>query len=117
MHNPLIIISSGKFIGAIIKNRSILLGSHIFGAVDYYTPEQILAVLEEVTGKKTQFVQVSSEAYKSFLPEFMAQEMLENHLFIEEPGYYGGASLDGSQKILKEGLTTWKEYVQKSGAF
>lgn len=107
----------GKFVKAIIKNRDNLLGKRVYGAVDYYTPKRILAELEEVTGKKTRFVQVSAEQYKSFFPEFMAQEMLENHLFIENPGYYNGASLKESQDIVEDKLTTWKEFISKSGAF
>jgi hypothetical protein len=70
-----------------------------------------------VTGKKTQFAQVDEATYKSFLPEFMAQEMLENHLFIEKPGYYGGEGLEKSHEMLEEKLVGWKEYVQQSAAF
>lgn len=91
-----------------------MLGKQIFGAADYYTPEQILAEYEEVTGKKTRFVQVSNEQYKKFLPEPIAEEMLENHLFIEDPGYYDGASLDGSLGLLEEKLVSWKEFVGRN---
>ncbi|OMP88419.1 NmrA-like family domain-containing protein 1 [Diplodia seriata] len=108
---------TGKFVKAIIKNRSRLLGARVYGAADYYTPERILAELEEVTGKKTNYVQVSSEAYKGFLPDFMAEEMLENHLFVEDPGYYAGASLKDSLAILDEKPVSWKEYVKNSGDF
>jgi hypothetical protein len=109
--------STGKFIKAIIKNRDSVLGKQILGAENYYTPEQILSDLEAATGKKTHFAQVTAEQYKGFLPEFIAQEMLENHLFIEEPGYYNGAELKESHDILEEKLTSWKEFIQNSGAF
>lgn len=108
---------TGKYVKAIIKNRERLNGARIYGAVDYYTAERVLAELEEVTGKKTNYVQVSAETYKGFFPEFMAQEMLENHLFIEEPGYYNGADLADSLALLEEKPVTWKEFVSKSGAF
>ncbi|KAF2188544.1 NAD(P)-binding protein [Zopfia rhizophila CBS 207.26] len=85
--------------GAIMKNHDRLLGARIYGAADYYTPERILAGLEEVTGEKTRPLQVSNEVYKSFLPDFMAEGMLENHLFIESPGYYNAASLNESHAI------------------
>ncbi|RAR16226.1 family transcriptional regulator [Stemphylium lycopersici] len=116
---PLIDIAedTGKYVKAIIKNRERLNGARIYGAVDYYTAERVLAELEEVTGKKTNYVQVSAETYKGFFPEFMAQEMLENHLFIEEPGYYNGADLADSLALLEEKPVTWKEFVSKSGAF
>lgn len=102
---------------AAIKNSADFNGKRIFAATDYYTPERILAEFEEVTGKKATFVQVSAEQYKSSLPEFMAEEMLENHLFIENPGYYNGASLGESLSLLEEKPTTWKEFIKKSGAF
>lgn len=107
----------GKYVKAIIKNRESLNGAHIYGAADYYTAERVLAELEEVTGKKTNYVQVSAETYKGFFPDFMAQEMLENHLFVEEPGYYNGAALADSLVLLDEKPVTWKEFISKSGAF
>jgi hypothetical protein len=73
--------------------------------------------LSEVTGKKTQFMQVDGNTYKSFLPPFMAQEFLENHLFVEKPGYYAGEGLEKSHSILEEKLVSWNEYVAKSKVF
>jgi hypothetical protein len=70
-----------------------------------------------VTGKKTQFMQIDETTYKSYLPEFMAQEMLENHLFIEEPGYYGGEGLEKSHENVEEKLVTFKEYLENTGTF
>jgi hypothetical protein len=70
-----------------------------------------------VTGKKTQYMQIDNKTYKSFLPEFMAQEMLENHLFIEEPGYYGGEGLEKSHELLEEKLVSYKEYLVNTGVF
>jgi hypothetical protein len=109
--------TQGKFVKGIIKNRDSVLGKRIYGAADYYTPEQFLAQLEEVTGKKTNYMQIPGDVYKSFLPEFMAEEMLQNHLFIENPGYYNGESLEESLALLEEKPVSWKEWVKKSGAF
>jgi hypothetical protein len=108
---------TGKFVKAIIKNRSSVLGARILGAAGYYTPTEILDQLSEVTDKKTQFMQVDENTYKSFFPEFIAQEFLENHLFVEKPGYYAGESLEKSHSILEEKLVSWKEYVAKSKVF
>jgi hypothetical protein len=68
-----------------------------------------------VTGKKLNYSQVSNEQYKGFLPDFMGEEMLENHLLIEEPGYYNGADLKESLGAVSEKLTTWKQFLDKSG--
>jgi hypothetical protein len=70
-----------------------------------------------VTGKKTYFAQVDQTTYKSFLPDFMAEEMLENHLFIEDPGYYAGEGLEKSHEILDEKLVGWKEFLENGTAF
>lgn len=73
--------------------------------------------LAEVTGKKTAFVQVDTKTYMSFLPEFVAEELLENHQFVEDPGYYGGEGLKKSLDILEDKLVSWKEYAGNSAAY
>ncbi|KAM5343765.1 hypothetical protein ACJ41O_012302 [Fusarium nematophilum] len=118
---PLIDASSdtGKYVVAIIKKRDSLLGKQVLAAAGYYTPRQIVSEFEKVTGKKARFIQIDAETYKGFLPPFMANEMLENHLFIEEPGYYLGKDLDESQKLLADaGLssTTWGEFLEQNKA-
>jgi hypothetical protein len=62
-------------------------------------------------------VQLDNNTYKSFLPEFIAQEMLENHLFIEEPGYYLGEGLEKSHENVEEALVSWKEFAGSKSAF
>lgn len=66
-----------------------------------------------MTGEKTAFMQVSPEQYHGYLPANVAQEMLETHLFIENPGYYAGESLEESLQLLEEKPTTWKEFVER----
>lgn len=64
-------------------------------------------------------MKVDNEAYKSFIPGHMGLEMLENHLLIEEPGYYNGRSLSESQDILKNAgykSTSWKEFLEQNRA-
>ncbi|KAJ5369758.1 NmrA family transcriptional regulator [Penicillium cataractarum] len=114
-----IVDDMGKYVAAALKNRSEVLGAQILAAADYYTPTRILAEFEEVTGKKTRFVRVDSETYKGFIPGPMGEEMLENHLFIESPGYYAGRSLKDSHELLdKAGYrpTAWKEFLEQNKA-
>ncbi|KAH7142937.1 nmrA family transcriptional regulator [Dactylonectria estremocensis] len=108
---------TGKFVKPALKDPQSFNSRQVLAATDYYTPERILSEFEEVTGKKAKYVQVSAEQFKSFFPEAMTEEMLENLLFIEEPGYYNGASLQESLSILEDKPTTWKEYIKKSAAF
>lgn len=111
--------TTGTFITSILHNRAALLEARVLGATAYYTPQQILDTITAVTGKETRFLQISSDVYKSFLPEFMAQEMLENNLFVEQPGYYNGADLVENHKTadLKGDLTTWEAFLTKTGLF
>ncbi|CAG8237963.1 unnamed protein product [Penicillium salamii] len=116
---PLIDIAAdmGKFVAAALKNRSETIGAQILAAAEYYTTTRVLAEYEEVTGRKTRLVQLDRETYKSFIPGPMGQEMLENHLFIEDPGYYGGRSLKESQALLaKSGFqaTSWKSFLEQN---
>jgi hypothetical protein len=76
-----------------------------------------LSDFEEVTGKKARFVQIDGQIYKGLLPPALADEMLENHQFIEDPGYYAGRNLEESLDLLSEvGLkpTSWKEFLEKN---
>lgn len=107
----------GKYAVAVMRNRSEVLDKQILAAADYYTPTQIISEFEEVTGHRGRFVQLDAETYKGFLPEPMAEEMLENHLFIDDPGYFAGRSLQESLDLLAGiGLkpTTWKEFLAKN---
>ncbi|EEU48852.1 uncharacterized protein NECHADRAFT_90418 [Fusarium vanettenii 77-13-4] len=105
----------GKYVVAAIRKEPEVLGKQILAAAGYYTPTQIVSEFEEVVGKPARFVAIDAATYKSFLPEPLAEEMLENHLFIEEPGYYNGQDLKESLDLLASvGLqpTTWKEFLE-----
>lgn len=99
-----------------LKNPSAWYGKQILAATDYYTPDRITSEFEEATGKKINYIQVTPDQYKGFLPPSVAEEFLENHLFIENPGYYNGASLKESLDALEDKPTTWKEYAKKTFA-
>ncbi|KAL2809197.1 hypothetical protein BJX63DRAFT_370694 [Aspergillus granulosus] len=118
---PLIDIDAdmGKYVAIALKNQSKPQGTQILAAADYYTPSRILKEFEEVTGNKTRFVKVDNEMYQSFMPGYLGLEMLENHLFIEEPGYYNGRSLQESQELLADAgykPTTWKDFLEANKA-
>ncbi|EEP77940.1 conserved hypothetical protein [Uncinocarpus reesii 1704] len=109
---PLFDVSdTGKYVVTAIKNRDSLLGKQILEAVDYYSPGRIVEEFEQVTGHKAKFLTIDADDYVKFLPASVAQEMLETHQLLENPGYYAGASLDKSLKLVEQKPTTWKEYV------
>ncbi|KAK0702064.1 hypothetical protein B0T26DRAFT_758017 [Lasiosphaeria miniovina] len=104
----------GKYFVAVVKNRSKVLGKQVHAAADYYTPTRIMAEFQEVTAKKGQYVQLDQDVYLGFLPPPIAQEILENELLCEDPGFFAGGSLTEGHELLAEvGLapTTWKDFL------
>ncbi|XP_044721710.1 nmrA-like family domain-containing protein [Hirsutella rhossiliensis] len=85
-----VVADTGKFVKAAIKHHPKYVGKHIYAATNYYSPSQLLAEFSE--------------------------EMLENFLLTENPGYYGGAGLSESLSLLDETPTTWREFVDKNKA-
>ncbi|KAF7594789.1 hypothetical protein BBP40_008292 [Aspergillus hancockii] len=108
---------TGLFVKAAIKHASVLNGKQILGAAGYYTPEEIVETFTNVTGKKAVFVPVSAEQFKAVFPPTVSQELLENHLLIEEPGYYLGQSLDETLKLLDARPTTFADFVKNVDAW
>lgn len=111
---------TGKYVAAVLHDLNRHKGKQILAASGYYTPTRIIAEFEEVTGKKAVFYPIDEDTYKSYLPPSMAQELLENHLFIESPGYYVGQPLEETQDLLAEiGLksTSFKEFLEKNRSF
>ncbi|KAK9358132.1 hypothetical protein V1504DRAFT_442376 [Lipomyces starkeyi] len=92
-----VVNDTGKFVAAVIKNRSSVLGKRIYEAAASWT-------------------QIPVDQWKKFLPPAAAQEILENNLLLEGPGYYAGADLKESYHLLEQKPTTWKEFVAKNRA-
>jgi hypothetical protein len=107
---------SGLFVKATLKNAESLQGKQVLAASDYYTAEEIVDTFSKVTGKKAAFIKVTPEQYRASLPEAVALEYLENQLFVEEPGYYLGESLEPSLSLLDAKPTTWAQYVKENAA-
>lgn len=97
-----------------MKHADELPGKRILAAASYYTPDEIVDTFSKVSGKKAVFIQVSPEQYKASLPLALAEEYLDNQLFVENPGYYLGESLQPSLKLLDSKPTTWAEFVKKN---
>ncbi|KAG6042121.1 hypothetical protein E4U41_005669 [Claviceps citrina] len=106
---------TGLFVKAAMKHFPDTAGRRILAATAYYTPARIVAELEEVTGRQVAYVESPHDFFKSFLPPHAAQELLENMLLLQDPGYYAGADLQPSLELLGEDdkPTTWKAFAQK----
>ncbi|KHN95483.1 NmrA family transcriptional regulator [Metarhizium album ARSEF 1941] len=106
---------TGIFVKAALRSTSD--GKVIRAATDYYTPARIVAEFEQAAGKEVAYREVPHEAFKSSLPPAAAQELLENMLLFQDPGYYAGAGLEDSLALLgHDKPTTWKAYVEENKA-
>ncbi|OJZ79543.1 hypothetical protein ASPFODRAFT_213248 [Aspergillus luchuensis CBS 106.47] len=105
---------TGLFVKAIIKNRGSLIGERVYGATDYYSPTQMVQEFSKVTGKVANFLTVPAETFKSFLPPPISEEIYENMELLADPGYYAGASLEGSLALLDQPPTSWKAFVEQN---
>lgn len=104
-------VFKGKYVVTAMKKRDSLLGKQILEAADYYSPVRIVEEFTEVTGHKAKFTTIDAEDYMKPLPPKVAQELLETNQLMENPGYYAGADLTKSLKIVQQKPTTWKEYA------
>jgi len=95
---------AGKFVKGILLHRDETLGKRVLAATKYYTFQEVLDAFKIAypeAGKTAKYSEVPDEVYKGFLtgagmPEFAAQELLENMKLLNEGGYYGGESLSGA---------------------
>lgn len=107
---------AGKFVKAAIKHFPSTDGKQIYAATEDISPNRLVVEFSEVIGKPASFNQVPADVYKSFLPAPAAEEMYENMLLLEEPGYYNGADLSESLALLDEKPTSWKAFVEANKA-
>ena len=97
---------------AAIKKDPSGTGKQIYAATDYFTPKRLISEFSEAIEKPANFVQIPGETFKSFLPPPVAQELLENMLLMEDPGYFAGADLKASLDMLDEKPISWKKFVE-----
>ncbi|KFZ03241.1 hypothetical protein V502_11105, partial [Pseudogymnoascus sp. VKM F-4520 (FW-2644)] len=103
---------TGKFVKGIFLAGEKAFGKTYNAAVAYVTPAEIASEWSAVTGQKAEAVVADGKAWKAQLTsygmsEVAAEELYQNMRLMNEFGYYGGAPLEESHKILDEKLTTW----------
>ncbi|KAH9203895.1 NmrA-like family protein [Leptodontidium sp. 2 PMI_412] len=116
---------AGKFVKGILNNREKTLGKRVLAATKYYSFQEMLDAFKAAfpeAGKTAQYFEAPHDVYKGFLtsaglPEFAAQELLENMRLLNEGGYYGGESLEWSHSLVDGKLTTWEEFIKGAKAF
>ncbi|KAJ6088374.1 hypothetical protein N7486_009635 [Penicillium sp. IBT 16267x] len=106
-----IVADMGNFVRAALLNKPNSGANTIYASSNYYKWDDIPSHFEAATGKKLMVVTVPGEVFKSFPPGLspeMTEEIYENMMLLEDPGYYAGADLTSSLNLLAEepvGLT------------
>lgn len=98
---------TGKFVKAILLHRQETLGKRVLAATKYYSFAEMLDQFKATfpeAGKTARYFEAPHDVYKGFLlaaglPEFGAQELLENMRLLNEGGYYGGEELEWSHSV------------------
>lgn len=114
---------TGKFVAAAILQRDKTLGKRILGASEYLSCEEIVGAFRRVfpeAGEKASFKQLGEEDFKGALVgrgmgAGVAQELLENMMMLEAPGYYAGEGLEETLGLVKGvgfEVGGWEEFVK-----
>jgi uncharacterized protein YbjT (DUF2867 family) len=116
------VADTGKYIKAAVLHRDELLGKRLLSATEYLTAAQVVEAFKKAfpdAGKDASFYSVPPAQFKQVfmdqgMPDYAAQEFLENMLLLEQFGYFGGASLDETHRLVEDKLTTWDEHMRAS---
>lgn len=92
---------TGKFVAGILAQPEKPSGKQFFGATGWYTPTEMVAAIEKVSGEKVTFSSVPDQVYEGFLPPAIAKELTETFVFIREYAYYGPGAEEGVADALK----------------
>ncbi|KAJ5280056.1 hypothetical protein N7478_005428 [Penicillium angulare] len=111
---------TGNFVRAAILNQPETGTKTIHASSQYYTFDEIAAHFRSATGNPINVFSVPGELFKSFLtpslsPD-MAEEVYENLMLLEDPGYYAGADLTPSLNLLSERPMGLEEFFRRNKA-
>lgn len=117
---------TGTFVGGILgyPDPAELDGRFIQAVSEWATPAKIVAEMSEVIGREVKFNSLSEEASLEafgFMPQRLAEELVENMVLIRDFSYYGKGTEKKqaqSNRVLEplgSKTGTFKEWVKKAG--
>ncbi|KAH6714136.1 NmrA family transcriptional regulator [Leptodontidium sp. MPI-SDFR-AT-0119] len=87
---PLVDIrDTGKYLAPILLNPEKYDGKRFISATGFYTPNQVIDIMMEVTGEKLSWIQLSLKDFASSLPAHFRDELTESARMLCEYDYYG----------------------------
>ncbi|BGP01550.1 hypothetical protein NBRC10513v2_005191 [Rhodotorula toruloides] len=106
----------GAYVRAALEDEKLSKdGGEVLAASDELSVEEMVKQWSEVTGHKARFVQQSDADYLSNFPGNYAkagEELLEMLRWFDGYGYYGGKSIEPSQRILKGKVHSWRDWCK-----
>lgn len=110
----------GLFVAASLILGDETLNKRIPAAGGYVTPNEVAAIVTEVTGKPVVVKQITFDEFHGNLSAAAADEIVGNFQLVVDPGYYVGEPEDALDKsialVAKAGLrspVSLKDYIQK----
>jgi len=106
----------GIFVREAIESPAFGPGTEILTCGELISVADALSQVAEITGKKISFVQISDEQFLANYPApaHIALEVLQNFLYIQDFGYYGGKDIKPSHQHLARKPRTWAEFVKST---
>ena len=89
---------SGKYVLGLFEAGKEADGVSVNGVSTWTTPKEVVAAVGKAAGQEVAFKTIPGEVFASFLPEAVAEELLETMLLVGDYSYYG----KGEEKKQKE---------------
>lgn len=116
-HMPLIDIEdTGKYIGAILSNPDEYAGKVLYGAVGFYSWNEIVDTISKVSGKTVKHKVLPEAVFRSFMNPVRGNELCDMMNNRYQYGYYGKGQeehLRWSKEQAMGELTTLEEYLRR----
>ena len=114
---PLVdVADAGKWVNSILLDPGAYEGRFIAAATKIYTLLEIVEIISRATGKAVTYNQIPESVFRGFLPEAMADDVVDMALYYQDFGYYGPETAEmvntGSCHAVGQ-LTTFETYIYR----
>ncbi|KAI5918684.1 NmrA-like family protein [Camillea tinctor] len=113
---------TGKYVKTLVQHRDELLGKRLLSASQYLTCEEIVEGFRRVfpeAGGTARYIAADEGSFRAYMasagtPGIIIDALYDTFALLQDFGYYGGASLDETHRLVEDHLTTWEEHLKTS---
>ncbi|KAI0593673.1 NmrA-like family protein [Biscogniauxia sp. FL1348] len=113
---------TGKYVKVLVQRRDELLGKRLLSASQYLTCEEIVEGFRRVfpeAGGTAHYIAADEAGFRVYMasagtPELIIDALYDTFALLQDHGYYGGAPLDETHRLVEDHLTTWEEHLKAS---